>query len=72
MINIITWILTVISLVGNYLNCRKIRICFIIWILCNIGWMIYDLHGRIYSRALLDLVQTAFSIYGYISWGKRD
>lgn len=24
------------------------------------------------SRAVLDIVQTAFSVYGYIEWGKID
>lgn len=67
-----TWILTAISLIGNYLNCRKIRAGFILWLICNTGWLIYDLMTGLYSRALLDTVQSAFCIYGLIEWGKND
>lgn len=67
-----TWFLTIISLIGNYLNCRKIRISFIVWLICNTGWLIYDLYNRIYSRAILDLVQSGFCIYGYLKWRKED
>lgn len=68
----ITWILTAISLFGNWLNCRKLRVCFIVWILCNVGWLSYDLAGFVYARAVLDAVQIGFSIYGYINWRKTD
>ena len=67
-----TWILTIISLVGNFLNCRKIRISFIVWLVCNTGWLIYDLYNGVYSRALLDVVQSGFCVYGFIVWGESD
>ena len=61
-------ILTIISLLGNYLNCKKIIICFYVWILCNIGWCVIDIKEKSYSRALLDVVQIGFSIYGIKKW----
>ena len=68
----ITWVLTAISLFGNWLNCRKLRICFIVWIFCNVGWLGYDFAGSVYARAVLDSVQIGFSVYGYINWRKAD
>lgn len=65
-------ILTAISLFGNYLNCRKVRMCFIVWIICNIGWAIIDIAAGSYSRAVLDIVQTLFSIYGFKEWARHD
>ena len=67
-----TWLFTAISLLGNYLNCRKVRSCFLVWIVCNLCWLAFDIINGIYSRAVLDIVQTAFSIYGYVEWGKID
>ena len=64
-------ILTVISLAGNYLNCRKIRWCFALWIICNIGWGYIDFINASYSRMILDAVQTVFAIYGLKEW-KND
>jgi nicotinamide riboside transporter PnuC len=61
--------LTAISLFGNYLNCRKKRCCFLLWIGCNIGWASVDILSGAYSRAVLDIVQIAFSLYGYREWG---
>lgn len=63
-------ILTVISLTGNYLNCRKKRVCFILWIACNVGWVCVDFNAGSYSRMMLDAVQICFSFYGYKHWGK--
>lgn len=63
-----TWILTAISLAGNYLNSTKHRSGFWIWIICNTGWLIYDIYNGIYARAVLDIVQTAFCILGLIKW----
>ena len=64
-------VLTMISLFGNYLNCRKKKICFILWIICNIGWICVDVNNGAYSRMLLDAVQIGFSFYGYKNWGKQ-
>lgn len=63
-------VLTIISLVGNYLNCRKLRICFVLWIICNVGWIYVDFNSGAYSRMILDAVQIGFSFYGYRNWGK--
>ncbi len=67
-----TWFLTVASLIGNYLNCRRKKICFIIWIAVNIGWLWYDLSTRVFSRAVLDSVQVLFSAFGYQQWARAD
>ena len=58
----------IISLIGNYLNCRKKRIGFVLWFICNTGWFIYDIVNKTYSRAILDTVQSVFCIYGLIEW----
>lgn len=65
-------ILTIISLTGNYLNCRRIRACFIVWIICNIGWTAVDIINTAYSRAVLDVVQIGFSIYGFVMWRDKN
>ena len=41
-----TWILTVLSIIGVVLNIRKNRYCFLLWILTNAGWAMIDfIHG---------------------------
>lgn len=65
-----TWIAAIISLVGNYLNSTKRVSGFYIWIGCNLWWLAYDIANGIYARAVLDVVQTAFCIFGIIKWGQ--
>lgn len=68
------FILTIGCLIGNYLNCRRQKICFIIWIFCNIGWFYVDLMNAAYSRMSLNVVQIMFNIYGFNQWtnGKKE
>lgn len=72
MVGVIAWVLTVVSLTGNMMNCMRLRACFVIWTVCNLGWTIIDMQSRVYSRAILDSVQICFSVYGFIKWGKID
>ena len=65
-----TWIITAICLAGTILNVKKNIICFYLWSLGNIAWLIYDLVSRLYSRAILDAVQLGFAIWGIIEWSK--
>jgi hypothetical protein len=68
----IQWVLTAASLTGNMFNCLRWRMCFMIWIVCNIGWTVIDVQNGAYSRAILDTVQICFSVFGYIEWGKHE
>lgn len=63
-------LLVITSLLGNYFNCKKMIICFYIWIACNIGWTVVDILAGSYSRSILDIVQIGFSIFGIIQWTK--
>lgn len=64
--------LTIGCLLGNYLNCKKAKVCFIIWALCNVGWIYVDLTNGAYSRMMLNVVQICFNIYGYKAWVKGE
>lgn len=68
---IYTWIVTAVCLLGTVLNVKKRRVCFVLWMVGNIAWMVFDLRARIYSRAILDAVQLAFAAWGYVEWGKN-
>lgn len=67
----IGWILSIGCLLGTFLNCKKIKYCFIIWFFCNIGWMIIDCITQNYGRMVLDIVQTITAVWGFIEWGKK-
>lgn len=64
-------LMTIGCLLGNYLNCKKKKICFIIWAVCNVGWFFVDLNNGAYSRMMLNVVQIGFNLYGLKQWTKN-
>lgn len=69
--SILQLILTIGCLFGDLFNCKKMRICFIIWGVCNVGWLFVDLTNGAYSRMILDAVQIGFNLYGLRQWSKK-
>ena len=72
MITVFTWVITLISLTGTILNVKKNALCFWLWAFGNIAWLSYDLSLELYSRAVLDMVQLGFAIWGIIKWKKKS
>lgn len=66
------WIGTTLMLVGNGLNIKKKWYGFVLWIMANMLFLICDLRNGTYSRALLDVVQTAFCVWGIIEWDRKE
>ena len=64
-------ILTIGCLLGDYFNCKKVRVCFVIWAICNFGWLCVDLINGAYSRMILDMVQICFNLYGLKKWSNK-
>ena len=67
-VDLIGWLVTAVCLAGTVLNVKKVRWCFHLWAVGNIAWLAIDIHNRLYSRALLDLVQLALAIWGAVEW----
>ena len=67
-VDLIGWLVTAVCLAGTVLNVKKVRWCFHLWAVGNIAWLAIDVHNRLYSRALLDLVQLALAIWGAAEW----
>ena len=67
---LITWLLTMLSILGAVLNIKKKRSGFAVYTLANLGWIIVDIYHGIYAQAALFVVFTALSIWGWIEWGR--
>ncbi len=68
---IFTWAVTAVCLLGTILNIKKNILCFYLWAVGNTAWLIFDLIGGLYSRAVLDAVQLAFAIWGIAAWSEK-
>lgn len=67
-----TALIVAISFYGSFLNARKKRGCFVMWITSGLLWAIVDVLAAKYWRMLLDLVQVIFSIYGLWNWKRKE
>ncbi len=70
--SIITWLLTALSLWGVWLNIKKDKKCFYIWIIANFGWITVNIKANLYAQAALFAIYTVLSIYGIYEWSKPD
>ena len=69
--NILTSFITIICLIGTVLNVKKIIWCFYLWALGNLLWLAFNLYSQLYSRAVLDVVQFVFAVWGIVEWSKN-
>ena len=66
-----TWIITLLSIIGVILNIKKNKYCFIIWACTNFTWMMVDFHAGLYAQAFLFLVYFVLALWGIYEWRKR-
>jgi len=66
-----SWIVTIASIAGTTANACKKRWGFLIWMLTNTFWVIYDVHFGLYAQAFLYVVNFVLAVTGFILWGKK-
>ena len=66
-----SWIVTIMSIIGVYLNIKKLKACFYIWAFTNFSWMLIDFYFGLYSQAFLFAVYFTLAIYGIYEWRKQ-
>jgi nicotinamide riboside transporter PnuC len=65
------WLLTAASIMGVVLNNYRRRECFIIWIVANSSWMLYDWSIGAREQAVMFAVYLILSVWGFFQWGER-
>jgi hypothetical protein len=69
----VTWprVVIIISLLGMYfINWRRHRIGFLFFSVGAFGWMLYDIHGGSYERALIMAGNVITPLIGWWRWGR--
>jgi len=64
----LTWLLTVLSILGVILNIRKSRASFAIWMVTNASWAAIDFNAGIPAQGVLFSTYFALSVWGYAAW----
>ena len=69
---VLTWILTILSLIGVVLNTHQDRRCFYIWIVTNTSWAVVDFYKGIYAQATMFILYLLLSIWGLYKWKHKE
>ena len=65
---IITWSLTILSILGVILNIKKKYICFYIWGVTNASWAVVDFYKGIYAQSVLFFIYFLLALWGIYEW----
>lgn len=63
--------LTVLSLVGVWLNVKKRKECFYIWSVTNAVWAVVDFRAGLWEQGSLFAVYFIMAVWGVIEWTKK-
>lgn len=67
----LTWALTCTSVTGVVLNIKKKRVSFLIFLTANAGWITVNLLKGIPAQAVLFVIYSGLSLWGFIEWGRN-
>ena len=67
-----TWILTILSIIGVVLNVQKNRLCFLIWMLTNGGWAAIDFKHGLPAQGILFLAYFILAAWGWFNWSDQS
>lgn len=68
MIEVMTYAITALAIIGTAANALQKRWCFIVWSVTNTFWMIYNACNGQYAQALLYAFNLAMAAVGLIKW----
>jgi len=67
----ISWIATLVALVGVHLNNRRRRACFVFWWGSNSATLAVHIAAGLYGLAVRDAIFLCMAVAGFIAWGKK-
>lgn len=71
-IDILTWFMVVIALIGTYLNAKKSIHGFYFWVFSNTVFTLICFGQKFYPQAFLFGVYTLLAIKGIFEWSKSE
>ena len=71
MIEIIGFISGVLAVIGVLANNRKLRWCFLVWMVSNAMSLVIHADAGIWSLAIRDAVFLLLAFEGWFKWGRK-
>lgn len=71
MIDFLIWSFSLFNIFGTILNVKRNYWSFVIWTLCNIFWLFYDIFSHQHARVFVDAINLTTSTWGIFEWYKN-
>ena len=68
----IDWMMAGVALFGTYLNLKKNRAGFALWMISNLYWMIHNFSIDEYAQCLLYAAFLGLAIWGFLAWKTEE
>lgn len=68
----IEWVMAIMALIGTYLNTKKKKSSFVLWMITNCYWMCHNIYVKEYAQAFLFFSFLILAIYGFFSWANSE
>lgn len=79
MIDFISWVVMALAVIGAVANVKKLKWCFVLWIITNLYWAVFNfVQGFVmgsmahYAQMAQYLVFLGLAVYGLITWIKDE
>ena len=70
-LEVISYIVTVLTLVGTVANAFQKSWCFYLWIVTNLFWVVYNFTIQQYQQAIIYIVNTIICVIGIVKWKSK-
>ena len=71
MIELIGTVSTILAITGVILNNRRLRLCFLVWLVSNGLTLIIHAQTGVWSLVVRDGIFLILAVEGWIKWGKK-
>lgn len=66
----LSWAIAVVGIVAVILNIKKNRLCFVLWMMTNVGLVGIHLSNQEFPLAGLFFVYSGTAVWGFVEWSK--
>lgn len=67
----LSWFAMFFSLAGVYLNAKKRRVSWLVWLVANASWATVGYRIHDYPMMLVQIIYFGFGIYGWFQWREK-
>ena len=71
MIELIGSIATILAIAGVVLNNRRLRVCFLLWLVSNAISMVIHAQVGVWSLTARDAIFLILAVEGWVKWGRK-